>query len=282
MKALPFKIPKPLNQALIYEEHHVNLFYDRLHQHEEIQLSLIVGGEGSLIVGDKINHYEVGDILVIGSNLPHVFKSEVHGSEKSHMLSLFFKKTSFGEDFFELMEFQELSLFFKHATHGFKITSSKNKISSLFLQFNRSSNFKRFILFLEILKRASSSSYKSLSSFVHEKKYNDLEGKRMHAVFEYTMSNFEKNISLKIIAGVANMTKSAFCKYFKTRTNKTYFNFLNELRTEHACKLILADNDLSIAEVAILSGFRNMSNFNRRFKSLKKTSPLQYKLSHSI
>ena len=78
------------------------------------------------------------------------------------------------------------------------------------------------------------------------------------------------------------MTKSAFCKYFKTRTNKTYFNFLNELRTEHACKLILADNDLTIADVAILSGFRNMSNFNRRFKSIKKTTPLQYKFSHTI
>ena len=91
------------------------------------------------------------------------------------------------------------------------------------------------------------------------------------------MNNFHNAISLNEIANVANMTPQSFCKYFKQRTNKTYFSFLNELRIEHACKLMLANNDFSISEISIKSGFNNISNFNRKFKLQKKTSPLQFR-----
>ena len=106
MKVLPFKIPKPENKAFIYQEDHEMYFYDKLHQHEEIQISLIVNGEGTLVIGDSVTIYKTNDILVIGSNLPHVFKSEIPPTSKSHMLSLFFTKKSFGEHFFELDELQ--------------------------------------------------------------------------------------------------------------------------------------------------------------------------------
>lgn len=277
MKVLPFKIPKPEHDALVYQEDHGATFYDKLHQHEEIQLSFIAEGEGTLIVGDTINYYRQGDILIIGSDLPHVFKSDIQNSKKSHMLSLFFTKNSFGNHFFDLEELQELRLFFKRATHGFKITSSKKNIFVLFSQLKNASKFKRFMLLMELLKITSHTNYKSLSSFIYEKKYNDNEGKRMRNVFEHTISNFEKDISLETIAEVAAMTKNAFCKYFKRRTNKTYVQFLNELRIENACKLILGEDDLSIAEIAYKSGFKNISNFNRQFKTVKLMSPSAYR-----
>ena len=277
MKVLPFKIPKHEQDALIFQEDLESVFYDKLHQHEEIQISLIVEGEGTFIVGDTINYYKQSDILVIGGNLPHVFKSDTNTSSTSHMLSLFFTRSSFGEYFFELEELQELRLFFKRAVHGFKITSSKKELSNLFLGLKQASKFERFILLLKLLKIASTSNYKSLSSFIYEKKYTDNEGKRMRKVFEYTMTNFEKDISLEVIAEVAVMTKNAFCKYFKKRTNKTYFQFLNELRIEHACKLLLGGNDFSIAEIAYKSGFKNISNFNRQFKAVKQLSPSAFK-----
>lgn len=228
MKVLPFKIPKPEGVSLIYQEDNEAFFYDKLHQHEEIQISLILEGEGTLIVGDKVNYYKQGDILVFGSHVPHVFKSENKDEGISHMLSLFFTKTSFGEHFFELKELRELRLFFKRANHGFKVTSLKKVITNLFLKLKGATEFERFIILMELLKVASKASYKSLTSYVNERKYNDIEGKRMRNVFEYTMTHFEKEISLKDIAEVATMTKNAFCKYFKKRTNKTYFRFLNE------------------------------------------------------
>ncbi len=277
MKVLPFKIPKPEQAALIYQEDVGALFYDKLHQHEEIQLSLILEGEGTLIVGDTINYYKKGDVLIIGSNIPHVFKSDVGASSISKMFTLFFTESSFGDYFFELEELNELNSFFKRTKHGFRITSNKKKILKLFLDLKDASKLERFIILLNILKITSTSNYKSLSSFIYEKKYSAIEGKRMQDVFEFTMSNYTQDISLEKISGVANMTKNAFCKYFKKRTNKTYFKFLNELRVEHASKLIVSNSDLTLGEIAYKSGYNNISNFNRQFKSIKQMSPTQLK-----
>lgn len=277
MKVLPFKIPKPENSTIVFQEDKEIYFYDKLHQHEEIQLTLIKEGKGTLIVGDSINYYVKDDILVIGSNIPHVFKSDIVENSNSFMQSLFFSKDSFGTNFFELEELKELKPFFKLSKHGFKIISSKKIISNLFSELKTSSKFRLFTTLLELLKIASKANYKSLSSFIYEKKYTDVEGKRMQDVFDFTMKQFQNDISLNTIASVATMTKNAFCKYFKKRTNKTYFRFLNELRIEHACKLLVEEKDFSIADVAYKSGFKNISNFNRQFKTIKKVNPSDFK-----
>ncbi|SFB86819.1 AraC-type DNA-binding protein [Algibacter lectus] len=277
MKILPFKIPKPEDDGLVFQIDKTTLFYDKLHQHEEIQVSLIIEGEGTLVIGDSINQFGKGDILIIGSNLPHVFKNDDQSATSSQMYSLFFTKTSFGNHFFELEELKELQPFFKRSKHGFKATSHIKLIKEYFFKLEDSSKFKRFIILLELLKITSKSHYKSLSSFVYEKEYSDNEGYRMRNVFEFTMNNFNQDITLNTIAEIANMTKNAFCKYFKKRTNKTYIQFLNELRIEQACKLLLANNDFSIIEIAEASGFKNISNFNRQFKAIKKVNPSEYK-----
>jgi len=277
MRVLPFKIPKPEQDAFVFQIDKNKLFYDKLHQHEEIQLSFIVEGEGTLVVGDTINNYSKGDILIIGSNIPHVFKSDLNASKTSYMISLFFTKNSFGNDFFQLEELKELQKFFKRSKHGFKVATKQKQLKELFLQLENVSKLNRFIILLQLLKIASTTNYKSLSSFIYDKKYSDNEGHRMRNVFEYTMNNFEKDISLDTISEVANMTKNAFCKYFKKRTNKTYVQFLNQLRIEHTCKLIQSKQGFSIADIAYKSGFNNISNFNRQFKVVKNISPSDFR-----
>ncbi|MDY7395881.1 AraC family transcriptional regulator [Aureibaculum sp. 2210JD6-5] len=277
MKIFPFKIPKPDHDALVYQEDKGLSFYDKLHQHKEIQISLIVKGEGTLIVGDTVNYYKPNDVLIIGSNLPHIFKSDTNIYKSSIMLSLFFTKTSFGDQFFELEEMRSLQPFFKRATHGFSVISNQKVMANLFLKLKSANKLNRFLILLELLKIASICKYKSLSSFIYNKQYSNNEGNRMRTVFEYTMSNFSNTITLEAISDKANMTKTAFCKYFKKRTNKTYFQFLLELRIEHACKLLLSENNYSISEIAFEAGFKNISNFNRQFKSIKKCSPSQFK-----
>lgn len=101
----------------------------------------------------------------------------------------------------------------------------------------------------------------------------------MGDVMDYTLNNFNNKIELEEISEVANMTTNAFCRYFKQRTNKTYFTFLNELRIEKACKL-LQNKEYSIIEVSEKSGFKNISNFNRKFKELKERTPSAYRLGH--
>lgn len=277
MKVLPFKIPKPSGDALIFQYDREEAFYDKLHEHEEIQLSLILEGTGTLLVGDTVNYYTKGDVLVIGSNLPHVFKSDVDHSASSQMLTLFFTKESFGPDFFKLEELKELQPFFERSKHGFKATSNRETLKALFLQLEDASKLNQFLILLQLLKITSNSEYQSLSSFVYDKTYSDNEGTRMRNVFEYTMNNFDKEVTLNAVSEVANMTKNAFCKYFKKRTNKTYIQYLNELRLEHASRLLLVAKDSTIAEIAEASGFNNISNFNRQFKTVKNLSPKEFK-----
>ncbi|WP_299891220.1 AraC family transcriptional regulator [uncultured Lacinutrix sp.] len=277
MKVLPFKIPKHEQDAFVFQVDKEESFYDKLHQHEEIQLSYIMKGEGTLIVGDTINYYSKDDILIIGSNIPHVFKSDVKASKRSHMVTVFFTKESFGSHFFDLEELKELQIFFKRSKHGFKVISKQKTIKKLFIQLKKATKLNRFLILLQLLKNTSAANYESLSSFIYDKKYTDNEGHKMRNVFEYTMTHFQKDINLEAIAEVANMTKNAFCKYFKKRTNKTYFRFLTELRIEHACKLIETNKDLSISEIAYKSGFKNISNFNRHFKNIKSINPSTFK-----
>ena len=130
---------------------------------------------------------------------------------------------------------------------------------------------------MQILKLLSKTNYISLSTYVYSKNYSDVEGKRMRDVMEYTMNNYHKNISLDSVAQIAVMTKNAFCKYFKKRTNKTYFQFLNALRIEMACKLFTQNGEFSVTEVAEKCGYNNISNFNKAFKKICGMSPTVYR-----
>lgn len=277
MKILPFKIPKTEKEALIYQENIEQVFYDQLHQHEEIQISYIYKGSGTLLVGDSINDYKEGDILVIGENIPHVFRSNTSASPESVMLTLFFTKTSFGKDFFSLNDMSSVDDFFKASEYGMKILSNQNKIINQFHKLKNQNKLQRIATFLKILNIIIFSEKTPLSSFVYKKKYTDDEGRRMSAVFEYAIESYHQNITLDEVAEKANMSKNAFCRYFKKRTNKTFFQFLIEIRIENACKLLHHKKDLSIASVSELCGFQDIANFNRKFKELKGISPSQYR-----
>jgi len=279
MKILPFKIPKTKNLGLIYQEDKGAFFYDKFHEHEEVQLCYIVKGEGTLIVGDTVSEYQSNDVLVIGSRQPHVFKSDNSVLKNSFMISLFFTKRSFGETFFELDDFKEIAPFFNKSKNSFRVTNNKSVLTKLFLKLQKSRDLVKFTVFIKMLAVISNSKIESLSSFVYEKKYTDNEGKRMRNIMDYTLQNFNKKIELDEIAEIANMTSNAFCRYFKQRTNKTFFTFLNELRVENACRL-LQNKDYSIIDVSERSGFKNISNFNRKFKELKKKTPSTYRLNH--
>ena len=276
MKVLPFTIPKPKNDALILQVDKQPLFYNLFHQHEEIQLSVIKKGEGSLIVGDMVHSFQTGELIVLGSNVPHVFKSTTLKDSPSHMLTVFFKKDSFGNDFFETEELKSLDSFFKKALQGFKILKPTENIIFQFESLFTVSKLERFILFLQLLNGINESGYTPLSTFPQAKRYSDNEGQRMGIIYNFSMNHFREKITLPQIASEAAMTPQAFCRYFKKRTRKTYIEFLNEIRIEEACNLLKKHPEMSIIEIAESSGFNNISNFHRKFKELKGIRPLQY------
>ncbi|PHS03429.1 MAG: AraC family transcriptional regulator [Kordia sp.] len=280
MKVLPFKIPKSSTDTLIIEEDKGEAFYDKLHQHEEIQLSYIISGKGTFIVGDTIKNYETNDILIFGSNVPHVLKSDVESNVSSHMISLFFSLDSFGEEFFNLPEFQKVKAFLSKAQLGLKLKNINLK--EKFKAITKEGKLKRFLLFLEVLENMMESEVETIASFSSKKIYTDNEGKRMSAIFDLALNNYHKDITLEDVSDVATMTPNAFCRYFKQRTNKTFVQFLTEIRIEKSCNLLSKNNELSIAEIAYQCGFKNISNYNRKFKGTKDVTPTEYRRRMSL
>ena len=276
MKVYPFKIPKKPNENIILQIDRVPRFYDKLHQHEEIQLSYIVSGRGKLIVGNSITIYEPGDFIAIGSNLPHLFLSSLDSTE-SHMASIFFTKESFGGTFFENQEMLVLAPVWDYLPFGFKINEEGPLIKSFFLKLTNENKFELFIRLLELLQYLGKARKIPIIEGPYTFKINKHQGERLQVVFEYVMQNFRNEIKLEHIAEKVHMSKNSFCRFFKQRTNKTFFQFLAEIRIQHACELITQQPETSILEIAAQSGYNTLSNFNRQFKIVKQTNPSGYR-----
>lgn len=278
MKVFPFKIPKPIDEHLIVQIDKEPIFYNKLHQHEEIQISYIINGNGKLLVGDSIHHFSTGDIYVIGSNLPHVFKS-IASNKDAHMLTVFFTDSTFGAHFFQLPYFKDLQSFFKNAASGFKVMSNKKQLTQQILALQSLQKLQRFTSFLELLELLSKVATEPLSKFIYAKILSSNEGERLQEIFDFVFKNFQQPILLDDISKMAYMTPNAFCRFFKQRTNKTFFQFLIELRVEHACQLLNSKKELNINMISDLSGFNSISNFNKKFKKIKGLTPTQYQKS---
>ncbi len=276
MKVQPFRIPKTIDYNLIVQIDKGRSFYELLHQHEEIQLSYIVSGQGTLVLSDSLHDYNSGDVFMIGGSMPHLFKSIVR-AEPSYMISAFFTRDSFGNGFFDIPEMSEVSGLIGFAENGLKLQSDFETIHSLMHELPKASKVDRLLLFLKLLHTLTKAKKSALAGFVSAKTLSFTEGQRLQSVFDYAVSNFEKEVNLKLISDIAHMTPPAFCRFFKQHTNKTFFEFLIELRIANACQLLTANTKLSIVEISEKSGFSSISNFNRRFKKVKGTTPSVYR-----
>lgn len=276
MKVVPFQVPKGSEEAFRVQVDSVPHLYNHLHQHPEIQLTLIKESNGTLIAGDYVGPFHAGDVFVIGGNQAHVFRNEERffkKRSKAIAITIFFDETTLGENFWLLEEMKPLQQFLKTSSGGFRITGGKKKIlAEKLLSITNARGIDRLIIFLEILKVLSNrKEMQALAKPVFQRSIKTYDGNRLNKVIEFTFKEFQRPITLKEVSGLANLTPEAFCKYFKTRTRKTYINFLNEIRVNHACRLLTEDK--TIADICYDCGFLNLSNFNRIFKKIKQMSP---------
>lgn len=226
MKVYPFKIPKPIHENLVLQIDEGVHFYDKLHQHEEIQLSMIVRGQGKLIVADSIHQFKEGDIFVIGRNCPHLFQATSLAKDSCKMISLFFTRHTFGEAFFNNPELEEIAHFFPNAESGFQILNKKSKVAQIMYKISETDKFNRFLLFLKLLKKICQAKTKVLTKFVYPKTISLNEGQRMRTIFDYVIHHFQNEITLDTIASIAHLTPNAFCRFLNNGQIKPSFNSL--------------------------------------------------------
>ncbi|WGK66223.1 helix-turn-helix domain-containing protein [Croceiramulus getboli] len=272
MRIETFQIPKTKKSSLRFQVDQAP-FYDRLHQHREMQISWIVEGSGTLYLTDGVRPFASNDLFVFGSHQPHLLQSE---SSTALMNSVFFDKDALGNSFLQLEAGQELLHFYAFAKAGLRLSmthSLKNRFNNL----AKGNELIQLGQLFQLLHDIQKESFNYLSGEYPVFPTTEREGKRMQAIFDFTLSQYSQSISLKKVADIAAMTPPAFCKYFKKRTRKTYFEFLNEIRVNSACRLLQSKPQLPMTELALQCGFQSISQFNRVFKKQMGTSPRQYR-----
>ncbi|MCK0156495.1 AraC family transcriptional regulator [Cellulophaga sp. F20128] len=282
-----FKVPFHNNSCVRALEWNDDCFYEAVHFHEECQLTYIIEGEGDLVVGSSTYKFNSGDAYLFGKNLPHVFKntSLKSKSSRARTISVFFNLDSFRsilnlEDNDEVIRLERL---LDKASVGLRLPLDQSfnlndRMETLF----KMNDFDKVLELLNILNDVSlSTKIKFLNSeSISDQVFDIRDIHRIKEVFNFVKNNCHTKITLVDMAHKFKMTPSAFCRFFKLRTQQTFSSFLLEVRIEKACKL-LREGAHNATESCYDSGFTNISNYHRHFKKIKGMTPTQYVLDYA-
>jgi AraC-like DNA-binding protein len=281
MKPVLQKLPIPSNSSFVLVDFDVAYFETPWHFHPEYEIVLVTESEGQRFIGEHFKEYQAGDLCLIGPNVPHLYKSHDEYYKETAKLRaksivVHFNEDFLGAHFFNLPEMIHIQQLFKNSTRVLDIFGETNVLIAKKLKKMLNANStKKLMILLEILDLlARTDEYEFLTSG-NSFGTNIKDADRVNKVFEYVMKNFKNEIKLPEIANLVAMSETSFSRYFKSRTNKNFSDFLNQIRIAHACKLLVEDK-MGISEISFESGFCNLSNFNRQFKQFKKITPSEY------
>ncbi len=283
MQPLLIKVKAPQKSSFsvsrfVYKEKFPGIW----HFHDQYELTLILESSGSRLVGDNIDRFYDGDLVFIGKNLPHTWRNdELHTFSKSKALVLHFLDDFSGNDFFNIPEMEAIKRILDRSHRGIKINGkTRDEVASLMLQMEHATGATKIVLLLSVLNAiAESDDLTDLASEGFVNSFADAASERLNNVYEYIMNHFQDDISLVKVASIASMSPTAFSRYFKNRTRKSFSRFLIELKIGYACKLLMKE-EMTVASVCYESGFQNLSNFNAQFKAIAGMCPKKYQLMH--
>jgi len=269
------------------ESFQIGVFQDNLsksswHYHNSYEISFITEGTGKRIVADSMVEFHPGDLIFIGGHLPHVWiadKELHHPSGRTlEMVSLHFTADVIPEPILELPEFRFVAQAVELAQRGMQIVGDTlNAVSEIMLQLPYQESFERMMNFysmMNIIGRSDSNIL--LASDDYLKTRFQPASKRIAIIHDYLMNHFQDEIDLKKLADLVNMAEGSLCRYFKSKMKMTLFEYLNQIKVESACKLLM-NRDLGIIDVSLDSGFNNLSHFNKQFKKVKGMTPSAYR-----
>lgn len=246
------------------------------HYHPEYEIVFVRKGSGKLHIGEHLKNYEEGELVFIGPDLPHTgFGYGVIGEHEEIVVQL--RKDFLGEEFMQKPELQHIRKLFERAKQGLSFQGKSRKIVASKLQKMLTfSHFERLVELLNIFDiLATTTEFSVLNAADKRFDFNHKDEDRINKVYEYVEQNYQKNIDIRAVADLANLTIPSFCRYFKKISHITYTDFVNEYRINQACRLLFENKP--IADICFEVGFNNISHFNKTFKQLKGMSPREYK-----
>jgi len=277
------KSPISENQAFEVKYLKEAHFDPNWHFHSEYQLFTVIRGAGTRFVGDHVAPFKMKDVVFTGPDLPHLWQSdpEYFNNDKEFStegIVIYFHENFIGNDFLSKNESFKIKQLFLKAQRGIEYYGhSAATAVDLMRSLVVLEDFERILNLLNLLHMLSNSTeYNLLASEGYSNLLKEAESDRMNKVHAYVMKNFREKVSLEEVAAIANMSPTSFSRYFKIHANKTFSDFLTEIRIGYSCKLLI-EKKISISEACYESGFNTISNFNRQFKAVTHHSPLEYK-----
>jgi len=283
MKPIEMRFAKDFDKSFVVFRETGKSFPCPWHYHPEFELVLVTKSTGRRMVGDNIGYFKEGDLVFMGSGLPHVWINDpeyINGeaSDLADAIVIHFIEDFLGETFLQIPEIENFKNFLELSRHGMVINGeAKEKIITIMTDMPNLNGLQRLASLFTIFDVLSNTNeYQLLASpgFVDCTHLKSTD--RFSKITEYIMQNFDEDIALPEIASVANMAVTTFCNFFKEHYRQTFVEYLNSVRIGHACKL-LAEEDQKIFKVAYECGFNNLANFNRQFKKMKMMSPSKYR-----
>ena len=279
MKAFLEDIPSKKGKASFYSTRiTVQSFEFKWHYHPEFELTYIVRGSGYRIVGNSHEHFASGDLVLLGSNLPHTWWGKNEDGSRSEAIVIQFSN-EFIEPFLRLNEGHAIKALLESAAKGLRFESDDALVDKL-VSLGQTKEMDSILSLLSILQNLTEKSGSNLCPDAYHNVISKKFETRINKVCTYIQNHYSERISLQQVSELVFMTESNFCKFFKKATSTTFSDYLNDLRINEACHLLIYTED-NISKIAQDCGFESLSYFNRVFLKKKRIKPSLFRKNAS-
>ena len=281
MKPIYEKVPQKLQKsftARYIKRDSRPLLSQAWHFHPEIEICYTATSVGKRFVGNHISDYRENDLVVFGANLPHGFTTDT----KCKQVVIQFDEKFMGSGFFSHPELEAVRKLIERSKQGVIFEGrTKEKSIKVIKKLMKSSGFKQMIYLFELLDiLAESKKYELICTEEYALTLSEMNLKRVKVIYDYIILNFRKDVCVKEVAKLINLTETTFYKFIKKHTRKTFIQIVNEFRINYASKLLMT-TDKTVAQVCFESGYNNVSYFNRKFKAIMHQSPNKFKHAYA-
>ena len=277
----PNRLTVPLTESRSFDLRHerVPYFANPWHFHPELELNHVVAGTGTRFIGQSVERFGGGEIILLGRNLPHYWKSDAAPEgPSSEAIVVRFAEDFVGKPFLELPETRRLHALFDRATLGLRLLEPlRSRVADGLLALTELTGFGQLAALLVLLNDiAESDDVAVVSPRYVPSEALEKQSERLNRVMAYLMEHFTEPVSLSVVADLASMNQAAFCRYFRTQTGQTLTQFLTDLRLRYACELLTKRDD-PVALVSEQVGFGNVSHFVQLFRKARNQTPAAFR-----
>lgn len=286
MKPVFEKVPMGIGESLHCEVVKGRDYGTRWHFHPEHQLTLAVRSQGHRLVGDHLGALEDGDVVLVGSNLPHVWHQAVDAGSEAEAVIVRFDEGFVGKEFMAKAEMEGVRALLRRAARGLVVQGkAREEVARRMLALPEEGRLERVVALLAILARLASAKageMKALASASYEPMLLSEDQDRMERVCAYIHGHYTEKLERRELAVLAALSEGAFSRFFHSRTGRTVPQYVNELRVGRACRLLLEFPGRTVSDVALDCGFDNLANFNRRFLAARGVAPSVFRKQSQV